>query len=812
MSLPNRTLRLLWICALWCCSACTVDVSIAPGKACDADHPCSADRVCSADGICVVPSEAEVTDGGDDGGQDAGVIAPEEDGGVDDPTDAGGELPDGGSCESDPRFGQPCEAGVGACAQAGQFVCRDGAIACDAVPAQGGPEVCDGVDNDCDGTVDEVSKCLYTLSGTNSAAGFRDGVGDAARFSFPRALAADAAGNLYVADSGNHAIRKIDTTGAVTTLAGSGICGDRIGPAAQSELCDPQGVAVNAAGTLVYFSETSKDRIRKIENGTVSEVAGTGAAGFVDGAATTARFDSPVGLFLEPNGDLLIADASNQRIRRYVAATQRVVTVAGSGASGNKNGTSFTTCEFNAPVAVVEDSQGNLYVSEHWGERIRKLSSNGSTVSVLAGSSSGIEGYSEGIGTAAEFTSPNQLTLDEAGGYLYVTDSDNNRVRAVPLSGSTSTVLVAGGPGGGSSLGRSTARFVSPMGLVFSGGALYVGDYTHAIKKISLSAPALIDTVTDLAGSSVPKQSDNGSLATARMGFPLHFSVDPEGGVLFVEDHTNLVRRWSPDGTISTLAGDAVQFTAGNVNGSTSTSAFDAPTDVQIGPDGRLYVAEKRNNDLRVIDLDAGTVSLFAGSPSAGSGSANGSLLAARFREPTALAWWKDGQSHDILFVGDQGNRVIRKIDVTTGTVSTFAGTVGSFGGADGPPGTGKFRYIFDLVVDPATGNLYVADSNAARKVDPSGTVTTLATSFPDDLLGVDLDGPDTVVLVGGRRVWQVDVSSGSKSVYYGQLRLGVQDGDKDDSAAGQFSDVKVYPDHYLLVDYLGRRFRQLWK
>ena len=86
MSLPNRTLRLLWICALWCYGTCTVDVSVAPGKACDADHPCSADRVCSADGICVVPSGAEVTDGGDDGGQDAGVIAPEDDGGVDDPS------------------------------------------------------------------------------------------------------------------------------------------------------------------------------------------------------------------------------------------------------------------------------------------------------------------------------------------------------------------------------------------------------------------------------------------------------------------------------------------------------------------------------------------------------------------------------------------------------------------------------------------------------------------------------------------------------------------------------------------------------
>lgn len=798
-------------------------------------------------------------------GSDAGVDAGPADAG--DGTDGG--TSDAGSCEDDPRFGQPCDAGLGECARTGQFVCTGGVLTCDTVAGESQPEICDGrdndcdgltdddvtppacplnlgvcataappvcegdagfsacsygpdyeadetrcdgLDNDCDGTVDEVSGCLFTLVGQNSAAGFRDGPLDQARFSFPSAIAVDGAGNLYVADTGNHAIRKVDTAGVVTTLAGSGRCGDQIGPAAQAEFCEPMGVAVDAAGTVVYVSDSGSNRIRKIAGGIVSDVAGSGSDGFLDGPAAGAKFRTPMGLYLESNGDLLIADSANQRIRRYIAATQTVVTFAGNGNSGNANGGSFVQAQFNLPGQLIKDAQGNLYVSELGGHRIRKLSSDGITVSVLAGSPTGNGGYTDAVSTTALFSSPGQLAIAPGGAHLYVADTANHRIRAIPLNGTSPTASIAGGATNGSALGRSSARFDRPIGLVFANGALFVADATHAIKKITFTSPTSIDQVKDFAGSAVANQSADGPVATARMAFPYHFGIEPmTGDILFVEDETTLIRRWSTNGFLTTIAGDATGFEEGNDNGPVALATFDDPVDVQAGPDGRLYVAEEDNEDIRVIDPVAGTVALFAGSPIAASGTTNGSLANARFNAPHALAFWQDGQGHDIVYVGEDTNRVIRKIDLTAGMVSTFAGAMGQFGTTDGDPGVGHFRDIHDLAIDPVTGELYVADSDAIRHVDTTGHVTTVASSFPDEIRGIDLDGTGRLVVVEGRHVWQVTIANGNRTLFFA-ARPGVQDGLQDDAGLGDLTDVKAYPDHYLLLDYRGRRFRQLWK
>jgi sugar lactone lactonase YvrE len=254
-----------------------------------------------------------------------------------------------------------------------------------------------------------------------------NGTGTAASFANPLGLAIDASGNLYVADSGNNMIRKITITGVVTTLAGSGAAGATNGAAETATFNNPNGIAVDFAGN-VYINDTGNNLIRMLSTtGTVSTLAGSGFAAIANGTGTAASFNTPQGLTLDASGNLYVADEGNHLIRE-VSTSGIAGTFAGSGYSGSENGT-ILRATFNAPYALTLDAKGNMYVADAGSNTIRKIALN-DTVTTFAGS--GSVGFVNGSGTTVAFNEPFGLITDGSNN-LYISDFGNNVIRKIVI-------------------------------------------------------------------------------------------------------------------------------------------------------------------------------------------------------------------------------------------------------------------------------------------------------------------------------------------------------------------------------------------
>jgi sugar lactone lactonase YvrE len=320
---------------------------------------------------------------------------------------------------------------------------------------------------------------VLTLAGDGTPAHL-DGPGTGARFYIPEGVAVDGAGNVYVADTGNHRIRKITSAGDVTTLAGSGTPGFANGTGTVAQFQNPAGVAVDGAGN-VYVADSTNNRIRKITPaGVVATLAGSNTGGFADGTGTAALFSSPSGVAVDGAGNLYVADAGNHRIRKIVIATGVVSTLAGNTGFGSTDGTG-TAARFSSPRGVAVDGAGNLYVADYGNHRIRKIVIATQEVTTLAGSSAG---YADGTGTAAQFNYLHGVAVDGAGN-LYVADGSNNRIRKIVIASGVVTTL-AGGTSGFADGTLTAAQFNTPYGVAVDGaGNLYVADQiNNRIRKI----------------------------------------------------------------------------------------------------------------------------------------------------------------------------------------------------------------------------------------------------------------------------------------------------------------------------------------
>jgi sugar lactone lactonase YvrE len=262
---------------------------------------------------------------------------------------------------------------------------------------------------------------ITTLAGDSG--GYADGTGTAAKFQNPEGVAVDSNGNVYVADYGNHRIRKISPAGVVTTLAG-GTNGYADGTGTAAQFSNPCDVAVDSAG-YVYVGEMNSHRVRKISPaGVVTTLAG-GTNGYADGTGTAARFTIPYGVAVDGAGNVYVGDQNNNRIRK-ISPAGVVTTLAGSGTAGSADGTG-TAAQFRSPRGVAVDIAGCVYVADNENNRIRKISRAG-VVTTLAGS--GTAGSADGTGTAAQFSGPFAVTVDKSGN-VYVADTGNGKIRKI---------------------------------------------------------------------------------------------------------------------------------------------------------------------------------------------------------------------------------------------------------------------------------------------------------------------------------------------------------------------------------------------
>lgn len=314
---------------------------------------------------------------------------------------------------------------------------------------------------------------VTTLAG--SVQGFADGTGDKAQFRSPSGVAVDASGNVYVADSANHKIRKISPEGAVTTVAGS-TQGFADGTSAAAQFDTPNGVALDASGNI-YVADTENQKIRKITPaGAVTTLAGS-TLGFAEGTGNAAQFHLPYGLAVDVSGNVYVADIGNNKIRK-ISSLGVVTTFAGT-TQGFADGTG-TSAQFDRPFSVALDASGNIYVADRNNHKIRKITPAG-VVTTLAGSTLG---FADGAAASAQFYLPFGITTD-ASGNVYIADRDNHKIRKISPTGMVTTF--AGSTRGFSNGTGTAAQFDYPSSVaVDNSGNVYVADQSNnKIRKIT---------------------------------------------------------------------------------------------------------------------------------------------------------------------------------------------------------------------------------------------------------------------------------------------------------------------------------------
>ncbi|MFH1498655.1 MAG: SMP-30/gluconolactonase/LRE family protein [Verrucomicrobiota bacterium] len=549
---------------------------------------------------------------------------------------------------------------------------------------------------------------VSTLAGTPGLAGVADGDGEDARFNLPVGLVAASDGTLYVADTGNHLVRKIAPDGTVSTVAGSaGEAGavDATGPAARFN--QPTALALDAANGLLYVADTGGNRIRRVViDSRVVTTLTTGLSG-------------PAGLALNTDGTTLhVAEQAGHTLRKIQTATGVATLLAGaSGSAGPADGTG-AAARFDEPKGLALDGAGHLYVTESNGCRVRRVRLSDGLVETLAGAYEQA-GSVNGTGTAARLNQPSGLVHDAAGGRLVLTDTLNSQLRALDLA--TLAVTTPAGPpfsrGAVDGVGEA-ARFQAPDQLARDdAGNLYVADRdNHTLRKIAPDG-----TVTTLAGLAGNAGTLDGTGAAARFNSPSGVGVLPDGSAVYVsEADAHVVRKVTAAGVVTTLAGAPGE--TGSTDATGGAARFNQPAGLALDAAGNLFVAEFGNHTIRRI-TPAGEVTTLAGTPGL-LGATDGTGGAARFRNPHGLAI--DGAGN--LFVADSLNQTIRRV-TPAGVVSTYAGAAGDNGSDDADTaGAARFFYPYGVAVD-AAGRVYVADyaNHLIRRIGSDGKVRTLA-------------------------------------------------------------------------------------
>lgn len=570
---------------------------------------------------------------------------------------------------------------------------------------------------------------VTTLAGQAGMPGSADGIGATARFNGPLGLALDGAGALFVSEYFNHTIRKVDvSTGAVTTLAGTaGVPGSMDGHGAAARFNNPYGLAVDGAGAL-YVADSRNHAIRKLvlSTGAVTTIAGTaGVSGSADGKGSMAQFKDPTGLAADRAGALYVTDTNNHTVRKIALSTGDVTTLAGTvGMPGNADGAS-ATARFNYPYGIAMDGPGTLYVADYSGQTVRKVMVDTGAVTTLAGKA-GIAGSTDGTGATATFNGPNGLATDGAG-TLYSADRYSHTVRKIVLATATVSTL-AGTAGvqtspatGGSADGVGAAvRFKVPYGVVaVDADTLYVADtYNHTIRKVDIRTGA----VTTLAGAAGAAGTVDGQGAAARFNLPSALTADGSGS-LYVTDYGNQTIRKVQVGTgaVTTIAG--MMGMSGNADGLGAAARFDRPQGIAADRSGALFVADTGNHTIRRVEVSTGAVTTLAGAPGI-AGINDGSGTAARFNNPYGVALDAAGT----LYIADYGNHAIRKLTEGPRTVTTIAGVAGLAGSADGTGPTARLNSPAGIAFD-GVGSLYIADSGnrTIRRLDlGDGSVSTV--------------------------------------------------------------------------------------
>lgn len=448
---------------------------------------------------------------------------------------------------------------------------------------------------------------ITTVAG-NGQAGFSGDGGSATQASFNNtySVAVDAKGNLYIADRFNNRIRLVDSTGTISTIVGTGAAGGSGdgGPASQATLSVPSAICLDAAGNL-YITDQYSSKVRMVTpNGIITTVAGNGNSSFAgDGAqATFAELYLPAGVVVDGNGNIFISDSGNQRVR-MVNPAGIITTVAGTGVpDATGDGGPATEATLAKPLGLAVDPSGNVYIADNENARVRVLSPN-ATISTLAGT--GINVGDGGPATSALLSQPSAVALDSAGN-LYIADSGYQRIRQVAPDGTITTVAGNGHRGSAGSGGPATsANLASPQGVAIGPqGQIYITDDANSLIRV---VDTISGDISVFAGSG-SVYGDGGPATSAQILTPSSIAADAAGNVYFDDNvavagvtQGVVVRRVGPDGNITTAAGTGDAGYSGD-GGPAIEAQLGSVIAVGLDASGNLLIADTNNNAVRRVD------------------------------------------------------------------------------------------------------------------------------------------------------------------------------------------------------------------
>ncbi len=500
---------------------------------------------------------------------------------------------------------------------------------------------------------------ITTVAGNGKAGFSGDGTPAAgAQLNSPAGVAVDASGNLFIADPGNQRIRKVSPGGIISTVTGNGTpayFGDG-GPAAGGLLRNPLGVAVDGSGNLL-IADSGNYCIRKVSsNGIITTVAGNGTRGYSGDSsrATNAQLSFPTAMTVDASGSLFIADNGNNRFRK-VSPAGIITTVAGNGTSGySGDGGPATSAQLAGPSGMKVDATGNLFIADILNHRIRKISPNG-IIATVAGN--GTPGYSGDVGpaTSAQLTFPSGVAFD-ASGNLFIADTGNSRIRKILPNGIIFTVAGGGTSGLGDGGPATIAQLDHPYSLAFDGsGNLFIADSGNArIRKIAPNG-----TITTVAGGGTGL-GDGGAATSAQLNNPIALALDASGNLFIVEYDSFRVRRVSPNGIITTFAGNGTLGYSGD-GGPATSAPLNGPAGVAVDSSGKVFIADTANNAIRAIS-PSGTITTVAGNGIQGYSGDGGLATGAQLYIPYGVAVDASGK----VFIADTSNNAIRVLTPVT--------------------------------------------------------------------------------------------------------------------------------------------------
>ncbi|MFH0938054.1 MAG: PKD domain-containing protein [Planctomycetota bacterium] len=576
---------------------------------------------------------------------------------------------------------------------------------------------------------------------------------------------------LYVADAGNHRIRRINlNTNIISTVAGTGMAGysGNGGPATAAALNFPCAVAAQSGGMGTFFIADSENHcIRQVNFGNISTIAGNGTPGFSD--VYPGQLNKPTGLSIL-NDNLYIADSGNHRIRKVfsiISAPSNIVTVVGNGVFGfSGDGGLRTNAQLANPHGVAAVDANHIYVADTGNHRIRMFADNNPTTDMIntyAGNGQprpgfgGDGGLANGVGVL--FSSPSGVAANTT--RVCITDEGNFRVREVGTTNNMLTTIAGNGSGAYTGNGgpAMNASFRLPQGVfVDITGNVYVADTNnHCVRKIDT-----LGNISTVAG--------NGGVEFVPDNTPLHLATNttvpwPKGifvdnaGQIFITDSARL-RRVRADGYIETIAGDIINGQNGysGDNGPATAARLNNPAGV-IGGDNCLLILDSGNNRVRKID-SGGVITTIAGNGTFGYSGDNGPATAAQISY--ARGFWYDLNTKNI-YIADTGNHRIRRIS-PSGVITTVAGNgTAGFSGDGGLATAAQLNAPLGVTTTP-DGTMYVTEEGnlRVRKIAPSGIITTVNGNGT-----AGFDG-DSVMLASSARVrYASAIAASSKGIYF---------------------------------------------